>query len=35
MEAIKEEALRKVKEANPKNFKIETNRANKLFPKTH
>ena len=33
MEAIKEEALRKVKEANPKNFKIETNRANKLFPK--
>ena len=27
--AIKEEALRKVKEANPKTFKIETNRANK------
>ncbi|MBQ5695709.1 MAG: tRNA 4-thiouridine(8) synthase ThiI, partial [Clostridium sp.] len=29
--AIKEEALRKVKEANPKTFKIETNRANKKF----
>ena len=33
MEAIKKEALRKVKEANPKSFKIETNRANKAFPK--
>lgn len=30
--AIKEEALRKVKEINPKTFKIETNRANKKFP---
>ena len=29
--AIKEEALKKVKEANPKTFKIETNRANKKF----
>lgn len=33
MQAIKEEALNKVREANPKNFKIETNRANKAFPK--
>lgn len=33
MQAIKEEALKKVQEANPKNFKIETNRANKDFPK--
>jgi len=33
MQAIKEEALKKVKDANPKNFKIETNRANKVFPK--
>lgn len=32
MQAIKEEALRKVIEANPKTFKIETNRANKVFP---
>lgn len=31
MQAIKEESLRKVIEANPKTFKIETNRANKLF----
>lgn len=30
--AIKEEALRRVKEINPKTFKIETNRANKKFP---
>lgn len=30
--AIKEEALRKVKEINPRTFKIETNRANKKFP---
>ncbi|AYE33401.1 tRNA uracil 4-sulfurtransferase ThiI [Clostridium septicum] len=34
MQAIKEEALKKVREANPKTFKIETNRANKVFPKT-
>lgn len=33
MQAIKEEALKKVQEANPKNFKIETNRANKAFEK--
>jgi len=33
MQAIKEAVLTKVKEANPKNFKIETNRANKDFPK--
>lgn len=33
MQAIKEEALKKVQEANPKTFKIETNRANKDFPK--
>ncbi|CDG01298.1 Putative Probable tRNA sulfurtransferase [Clostridium chauvoei JF4335] len=33
MQAIKEEALKKVIEASPKTFKIETNRANKLFPK--
>ncbi|MGL5380865.1 tRNA uracil 4-sulfurtransferase ThiI [Clostridium sp.] len=33
MQAIKEEALNKVKEAAPKTFKIETNRANKVFPK--
>lgn len=32
MQAIKEECLRKVTEANPKTFKIDTNRANKLFP---
>ena len=32
MDAIKEEALRKVVEANPKTFKIDTNRANKVFP---
>lgn len=31
MEVIKEAALRKVIEANPKTFKIETNRANKAF----
>lgn len=31
MQAIKEESLRKVIEANQKTFKIETNRANKLF----
>ena len=31
LNAIKEEALKKVKEANPKTFKIETNRANKKF----
>lgn len=31
MQVIKEEALRKVIEANPKTFKIETNRANKSF----
>ena len=31
LNAIKEEALRKVKEAKPKTFKIETNRANKKF----
>ena len=31
LNAIKEEALNKVKEANPKTFKIETNRANKKF----
>lgn len=30
--AIKEEALRRVKEINPNTFKIETNRANKKFP---
>lgn len=30
--SIKEEALKKVKEINPKTFKIETNRANKKFP---
>ena len=33
MAAIKEEALKKVREAAPKNFKVETNRANKAFPK--
>lgn len=33
MQAIKEEALKKVQEASPKNFKIETNRANKAFEK--
>ncbi|MBU5454806.1 tRNA uracil 4-sulfurtransferase ThiI [Caproiciproducens sp. MSJ-32] len=33
MAAIKEEALKKVMEAEPKNFKVETNRANKAFPK--
>ncbi|GAB6167672.1 tRNA 4-thiouridine(8) synthase ThiI [Clostridium carnis] len=33
IQEIKEEALRKVKEASPKTFKIETNRANKLFTK--
>lgn len=32
-EKIKDLALEKVKEANPKTFKIETNRANKDFPK--
>ncbi|MBB6714649.1 tRNA uracil 4-sulfurtransferase ThiI [Clostridium gasigenes] len=31
MQAIKEESLRKVIESNPKTFKIDTNRANKLF----
>lgn len=31
LQAIKEEALRRVKEVNPKTFKIETNRANKKF----
>ncbi len=31
MQAIKEESLRKVIEANQKTFKIDTNRANKLF----
>ena len=31
MEAIKAEALNKIKEAAPKTFKIETNRANKKF----
>ncbi|MGL5353821.1 MAG: tRNA uracil 4-sulfurtransferase ThiI, partial [Clostridium sp.] len=31
MQAIKEECLRKVTEASPKTFKIDTNRANKLF----
>lgn len=30
--AIKEEALKRIKEINPKTFKIETNRANKKFP---
>ena len=30
---LKEEALRRVKESNAKTFKIETNRANKNFPK--
>ncbi|MDU3721871.1 MAG: tRNA uracil 4-sulfurtransferase ThiI, partial [Clostridium celatum] len=29
--AIKEECLKRIKEANPKTFKIETNRANKKF----
>ena len=29
--AIKEEALKKIKEAKPKTFKVETNRANKKF----
>lgn len=33
MAAIKEEALKKVREAAPRNFKVETNRANKAFPK--
>ena len=33
LDNIKEEALRKVKESNAKTFKIETNRANKNFPK--
>ncbi|WP_418223649.1 tRNA uracil 4-sulfurtransferase ThiI [Clostridium isatidis] len=33
MGAIKEEALKKVREAAPRNFKVETNRANKAFPK--
>jgi tRNA uracil 4-sulfurtransferase len=33
MDAIKEEALKKVKNAEPKNFKVETNRANKAFSK--
>ena len=33
LDNIKEEALRRVKESNAKTFKIETNRANKNFPK--
>ena len=33
LDNIKEEALRRVKESNAKSFKIETNRANKNFPK--
>ena len=32
LQAIKEEALRRVREIKPKTFKIETNRANKKFP---
>lgn len=34
LDAIKEEALRKVQEVKPKTFKIDTNRANKVFDKT-
>lgn len=33
LDNIKEEALKRVKESNAKTFKIETNRANKNFPK--
>lgn len=33
LDNIKEEALRRVKESSAKTFKIETNRANKNFPK--
>lgn len=33
LDNIKEDALRRVKESNAKTFKIETNRANKNFPK--
>ena len=33
LDNLKEEALRRVKESNAKTFKIETNRANKNFPK--
>lgn len=34
LDTIKEEALRKVQEVKPKTFKIDTNRANKVFDKT-
>ncbi|MGL4572156.1 MAG: tRNA uracil 4-sulfurtransferase ThiI [Clostridium sp.] len=34
MDKIKEEALKKVQDSKPKTFKIETNRANKVFNKT-
>ena len=33
MAAIKRRSFKKVKESNAKTFKIETNRANKIFPK--
>jgi len=34
MEEIKKQAVEEIKESNPLNFKVETNRANKKFPGT-